>query len=689
MRIRLCPGIAPFARLLWCVLIFTCVSLAQAQAPRLELLSALEGGTIRLLLHGETNRTYLVEASTNLTSWRAVTRLQTTNGTGTLSYDASQSRHSFLRARIEQVRPSVTPQIAADYSASAFISADGGEVELVTADLRSITLSIPAGCLVNSTEVRLSLVTNLVGLPFAGGSIGTVRIEPEGLFLLGTAALTIEVPQGLDSRSVVSFTANNNGIGFGLTVDRAETNHMVIPVSDFALYGSAIATLAEIEALAGPNGGTNASAGLRAFGGESIEQELCRIFHPDEFRVNTDQFPKSSSECFAPFVERAIAVQHELKTFLICEIMADLAVVLAFDRQRQMVGLPSNAPTIISNTVSRVCPIYQEKIEPLWAEAEHNCPLSIVLMQFMLGFERQIQMLGMTNLANCDYTLFSNAERVCNAAKECIRETEACCALGKRGQEKYLEISSIVRQFDLLGDSCFPKGMEEPIVLQALDVCLTNAWYGSFQVRHYGNFTKVTQAGNTHISQVEEIDLKFDGGVFTSDEQPALPGFGKGLNLRILGNGSAKVDNSMTSIQRTPCRDGNTAESRSYYRDLTTGSFNGTNGVQVIWGAYEIGIHIRPDNTYSISGGGPLLRTKVNTVSYSWSSNCDGKVSSLEPDVREDQSGALFPLLTPPLIRPMSSDTNSIRGTHRVIDNSGDHPVTTEFNWIFWRALNR
>ena len=125
------------------------VSLAvRSQEPRLEFSQSTESGPLLLLLIGETNRSYVVEISTNLSSWKTLTQLQTTNGgAATLHYDASRTHNSFLRARTEQT--SLTPQIAPQFGVSAFISANGGNLQMVTPDLRPITLSIPAGCLVN------------------------------------------------------------------------------------------------------------------------------------------------------------------------------------------------------------------------------------------------------------------------------------------------------------------------------------------------------------------------------------------------------------------------------------------------------------------------------------------------------------------------------------------------------------
>ena len=125
------------------------------------------------------------------------------------------------------------------------------------------------------------------------------------------------------------------------------------------------------------------------------------------------------------------------------------------------------------------------------------------------------------------------------------------------------------------------------------------------------------------------------------------------------------------------------------YRDLTTGSFTGTNGVQVIWGEYGMGIRIHDDGTtYTITGGGPLLTTTARTEQYHYSSTCEGASRTDYPEPTESQSGALFPILLP-VMKPIGADTNIIQGTHRETDTSGENPAINEFVWSFRRVQQR
>jgi hypothetical protein len=418
-----------------------------------------QNGTLHLRLQGESNATYVVQISTNLISWENFATAQLTNGLADLTYTSTATHHSFLRARSQQTVtfPFVTPQVDPSLTVTSVIHPDGGKMNLFTRDLRMITIEFPPGCFLHPTEVRATSVTNLVGLPFARGSLGTVQLEPEGLGLLNAATINIEYPAGIDSRSVVSFSANNDGTGFGLALDRPLSNNVAIPITFLGLYGSSTGTLAEVESL------TRGTLAAQAFSiGNPLVDEQCRIFYPDRFRADFSQFPQTTLECFKELGDRAIEVQLAIRAFLICEVQDPLSHLIAIVRARELLGAitPEESAQLRANILKdRLCPLYEQKIAPLWQEAKGNCALAIVLMQTMLGFEQQLQTAGLTN-APCNYTLGGNLASVCESAKTCLQEIRTCCALGHKGQQKYAEIVQLVNKFELFtGDTCLPGGM--------------------------------------------------------------------------------------------------------------------------------------------------------------------------------------------------------------------------------------
>lgn len=672
----------------------------RAAQPSLEVLSTPSNQTLVLRLRGEGSATYILETSTNLTSWQPGASIQTTNGTADFSFAVNSRQRVFLRAAQELMVPDITVQLQAaeNLSVSTILTPEGGVVELRMPDLRQLAITFPSNSVSSPIDITVSLVTNIVGLPFAGGSIGAVKLEPEGLLLMGAASLTINLPAGIDGRTVMSFTAANDGKVFSLTPDRLlGTNQILIPFSEFSTYGSAIVTRQELEGLIGPlpppAGTKKPSIQAASLGLVGPQHQLCveREQKAGTTQGDPKQFTDSANECFPDLVTRALAVQSELNLYIKCEINDNLVQLIALERQKGLLG-DTNTLNLASYLQTSVCGLYESTLTPLWQEATNNCPLGNVLMRFMISFESQMALLGITN-APCNYTVFGNLDKVCDVTAECVRETQACCFQGHRGQQKYLELVNILKQYESIGyTNCFPKELDDPRIQLALDYCLTNAWYGSFTVREVEDVTKTTHPEpGSQIIERTQLDLSYNGGIFKSDESNTLPGLGRFLSLTILGEGLVKLDDTYDSRNSSDCGTNPPAMQTFFDHTVTIGRTNGTYDTNfgVAFGSYSLAIKINPDNTsYQITGAaGPMVSVKVKDVSYGSSTTCEGKVISDPPFEFDSSTSALFPMISETITRPLGSDTNHISGTYRTYDLSSGTPI--DFTWDFHRLLHR
>ncbi|MGZ8941015.1 MAG: hypothetical protein ACXW32_17555, partial [Limisphaerales bacterium] len=399
-------------------------------------------------LNGE-GSTYVVQTSTNLTSWTIFRSLTTTNGTADFSYENNPQGVLFLRA-VQEALPeiSVELKVAEDFIFTTLLTAEGGSVEFPTPDLRTMILFFPTNSVIRPTEITISVVTNFAGSPFAQGGFGGVKLEPENLSLGAAATLTIPFPAGTDGRRVLSFATQNDGTLFSLFPDRALSNEVVIPFTRLATYGSSVATTSEAEVLLGPiEPGPADSSGILSASSLGLLQRVdpaCVYLRRNQSFGDASQFNQTSRDCYDVLVDRALAVQRELRLFLTCGIQADIAQAIGIQRQRELLVGEEAGSLDYSSVTNEICKLYNETIEPLWKEATNNCPLAGVLLQFMLGFEQQMQTLGITNVP-CNYTVFGNLDKVCASAAECLSEIKTCCALGHRGQQKYLEIVDILK----------------------------------------------------------------------------------------------------------------------------------------------------------------------------------------------------------------------------------------------------
>ena len=77
------------------------------------------------------------------------------------------------------------------------IGPEGGTVEAITGDGAVYRLLIPEGALVRPTTIHMIPVESAGDLPFSGGVVAGVELEPGGLSLLVPATLSFELPEDL------------------------------------------------------------------------------------------------------------------------------------------------------------------------------------------------------------------------------------------------------------------------------------------------------------------------------------------------------------------------------------------------------------------------------------------------------------------------------------------------------------
>jgi hypothetical protein len=112
----------------------------------------------------------------------------------------------------------VTPTLETGSRVTQFVDVAGGTVTTTDDSGTVYTLTLPADALFSPTEITMTPVTGLAGMP--GRLVGAVRLEPEGLMLNKAAGLEIqpagEVPP---ADRLVVFTADGDGSDFRLLPD--------------------------------------------------------------------------------------------------------------------------------------------------------------------------------------------------------------------------------------------------------------------------------------------------------------------------------------------------------------------------------------------------------------------------------------------------------------------------------------
>jgi len=104
------------------------------------------------------------------------------------------------------------------------------------------------------TQVTVTPVSAIDGLPFSQGFLTAIQLGPEGLVMSDPGKLTFVVPGKFETSDLIGFSADGDGGNFhmypvtAIYMDYDNTTRFYLNIMHFSLYGVALATPAEIEA---------------------------------------------------------------------------------------------------------------------------------------------------------------------------------------------------------------------------------------------------------------------------------------------------------------------------------------------------------------------------------------------------------------------------------------------------------
>jgi hypothetical protein len=643
------------------ILIFQGPQLLQGAESRLGVPVILPNRAVELTLSGQAEAPYSVEASMDFSNWFSVWTGIATNGVQSIRHDgATNYPKLFYRGKgTNDAVPPLTVGLKTDsnYKVSMLANLEGGSTVLYGPDGTRFTLTLPTNSIADSGILRMTLVTNIAGLPFARGTLGAVLLEPADLTFWGAASLEITFPANTDRREVLSFFCHEDGSAFQLTPDRVGTNRVVIPLTRMGVFGSSLATAQE---LAGASRIATASA--RPF----------RAFFTDKISALS---AGSTSECFPAKQSAADDAKKEIDAASDAK-SKEIAALLAGEREKELQGDFDDSAAVREKVAEELCTFYTSEIAPRWADATKNSALGKVLIVNTLGLERQRELLAATD--NC--TSMANIP-FCEIFESNLRDISDCCARGMKGSAKVTEVLGILRQEQLLGLNCISPEEAQ----QVIDLCTSNAWTGTFTMTSIGGTnTSANQAG-TEVITINEYKADFDGYVDESVEAGSPPA---AVFLTIVGPLNLLNHYKKTSTRGpTPCSSG---------RSLSSISLSQTDTLIATNSIYKVSVSILQDQTYTMSvinseessPANPLgdpLGTR-QTINYSRQTSCDGTdiTNNNTQTARSSESGKGFNLTFAD--RLSMSDPNVITGSYSITDNlTYGYPVRYEFKWNFTR----
>lgn len=216
-------------------------------------------------------------------------------------------------------------------SVSALIPQKGGSVSATLANGLVYTLDIPEGALLSDQEVSMTPIRSIDGLPFSGGLIGGVQLEPDGTLLMAPATLTIQIPNGYDKRYLVGFGYHGVGTGLHLASASGDGSTITLPIMSFSGHGAASGTDQEVNNQAGRSTGSAA---------DDYQQQAADVVNGARARgeLNDAEMQKLLS-IYKDYYDKAVKPALQAATSDDNKIDAAIGMFLTWARQAQLLGL--------------------------------------------------------------------------------------------------------------------------------------------------------------------------------------------------------------------------------------------------------------------------------------------------------------------------------------------------------------
>ena len=157
------------------------------------------------------------------------------------------------------------------HQATAVIPVEGGTLTATGADGTTYTLDIPGDALLAETEISLTPVQSLEGLPFGEGTAFAVQMSPDGLSFNNFVTLTITPAQPIPLNEQILFDFEADGQTLGLALPVLDPSVIQIQLLHFSGAGVSKGLLADTEPVRQRLGG-NVEARLNSAMAIAVQQ---------------------------------------------------------------------------------------------------------------------------------------------------------------------------------------------------------------------------------------------------------------------------------------------------------------------------------------------------------------------------------------------------------------------------------
>jgi hypothetical protein len=281
---------------------------------------------------------------------------------------------------------SIKPTLDNGTQAEGVFSTSGGTLTATASDGTVYRLDIPANALVTDTLIRMTPVRQIEGMPF-GSDQFAVQFEPEGLQLYANATLTIIPSREIPVDQQIFFGYQGSGENFVLVPPVVDSSEIKIVIMHFSGAGVSKGFLADIEPVRARIGG-DAESRIQS----AMAEKLQKARQEQLLGKSDDSWQDLDLAGFFKEYEEQVVKPRVAAAGESCAAgRLALQTTLGFERQKQLLGISDdNAGSIdmgLMDTVADVC--MKEEYE--LCRDDH---IIHRILPAWLGVERQYQLLG-------------------------------------------------------------------------------------------------------------------------------------------------------------------------------------------------------------------------------------------------------------------------------------------------------
>jgi hypothetical protein len=552
------PRSAIFVKIILAVLGTASVRSAPPRLLPLE----ISGEHVTVRLQGDAGAQYRIESSTNLVHWRTVGAGGILNGeVSVVDRGSGAAPWTYYRGVQESAGgdryfPTVVPETSEDLASGVVVVPERESVlQLSVPGGPEFRMSFPTNAVAEPTLVTLRVLRNSGGMPNQAGLMAGVQLEPEGLLMTAPVFLQMDFPTNISARQVTSFAFDNRGSRFHLVPDvvtaNAGTNRVRVLVEQLQSYGCGLFTLAELQTQAGT---------------KPPARPALRMVTP----------LSDMAGCYPDDEKEARKLEEQLEDLHQPLVQAE-AAALGAERQSQLLGVASEdeGTGALMRVLADRQTFFDQQLKPRVPAAAQKCATTRTLLPWVLGFERQRQLLGAGDTVNpAVYELF------CAGGARCQQQAMECCR--KQGGDTRLidTVLGVLRQRQLLGlgvDSTDTRCGEDLSVDQVLKECAPE-WFGTVRVTVSGLYNDITPSAEAKFSRTRVSEVVLTASVQSarveiSPENLFIPAY---TNITCTLGGSLVASDRTEALNErgmsNPCMPGKPTQVRrdTYFSSVTT-----------------------------------------------------------------------------------------------------------------------